>query len=238
MKIVLALARRFWRQLALLMLLEALGAGLALLSPVPLQVAVDTLLTHKKPLPSWLAFLPEGQGQDLLIGLASMSLLIAFLNQAQGVGSGLLSTGIGQRLILTLRGLLFEAALRLSLKRHIDKGIADSQYRIQSDAQTVEWILLDGALPVFTSLVTLAAMLTALFRLNPLLGVVGLAVAPPLLGTARLLRPALKAGARAARERESRALAVVQETLGALPPVKAFGREVVETERFKALAEE
>lgn len=234
MRLVAKLARRFWRPLLALMFLEALGAGLALLGPVPLQMAVDIVLEKKAP-PAWLA---PWAGPGLTGFLAALSVAIAFAAQAQSVGSSLLSTGLGQRLILTLRTQLFAAALRLSLKRHIEKGVADTLYRIQSDAQAVEWILLDGALPVFTSLVTLAAMLTALLRLHPLLFGVGLAVAPPLLLTARLLRPALKAGSRTARERESRALASVQEALGALPVVKAFGREDAETQRFQARAEE
>jgi ABC-type multidrug transport system fused ATPase/permease subunit len=235
MSIVLDLARRFWWRLGALMALESLGAVLALLAPIPLQIAVDTVV-EKKPLPAWLA--PALGGSDLLVGLALFSVGVALLTQAQGVGSGILSTLVGQRLIATLRTRLFDAALRLSLRRHIQKGVTDALYRIQSDAQTVEWILLDGALPVFTAVVTLAAMLTALFRLNPLLGAIGLVVAPPLLLLARLLRPALKAGARTARERESRALAVVQESLGALAAVKAFGREDAEVARFGALAEQ
>jgi ATP-binding cassette, subfamily B, bacterial len=148
------------------------------------------------------------------------------------------STLVGQRIILNLRTRLFSAALGLSLGRHIQKGVADAQYRIQSDAQTVEWILLDGALPVFTASITFSAMVVALFLLTPLLGFVGLIIAPPLLMTARLVRPKLKSAAKEARERESRAMAVVSESLGALPAVKAFGREQAETDRFDGFAQQ
>jgi ATP-binding cassette, subfamily B, bacterial len=237
MKIVFDLSRRYWKSLAALMALEALGAGLSLLGPMPLRIAVDVAV-QKRPLPGWLAPCLAGAGPGLLAALAALSVAVAVLSQAQGLCSRVLSALTGERMTLTLRTQLFAAALRLSLKRHIEKGAADAYYRIESDSQTAESILLDGALPIFTSLVTLLVMLAALFRLSPLLGAVGLAVAPPLLLTSRLIRPALKAGVRGARERESRALSVVQESLGALSAVKAFGREDAEADRFQSLAAE
>jgi ATP-binding cassette, subfamily B, bacterial len=230
-KTVWVLARKYRGGLALLALLEVFGAVLAVLSPIPLQTAVDVLVQHRKA-PVWLVPF----GHNALPMLCVAGLLLTALSQAQSVGSGLLSTLVGQRIILNLRTRLFKAALGLSLGRHIQKGVADAQYRIQSDAQTVEWILIDGALPVFTALITFTAMVIALFLLAPLLGVVGLVVAPPLLMTARLVRPKLKAAAREARERESRAMAVVSESLGALPAIKAFGRERTETQRFRSIA--
>jgi ATP-binding cassette, subfamily B, bacterial len=204
---------------------------LAVLAPIPLQTAVDVLIQGHRA-PGWVAAF----GHHSLLILCVAGLVLTGLSQAQSVGSGLLSTHVGQRIILGLRTRLFSAALGLSLGRPIQKGVADAQYRIQSDAQTVEWILIDGALPVFTAIITFAAMVVALFLLSPLLGIVGLVIAPPLLMTARLVRPKLKAAAREARDRESRAMAVVNETLGALPAVKAFGREQAETDRFQGFA--
>lgn len=235
--IIATLARRFWRPLAAVMAIEVLGAGILLLRPVPLQVAVDVVV-QQRPLPRWLVPVLGGAGPGLLAAVVALGVALTFVMEAQAVGSGLLSTLTGERLILTLRTRLFAAALRASLRRHIEKGISDALYRIQVDAQTVEWILLDGAIPIFTALVTLAVMLAALFRLSPTLGAVALAVAPPLFLSARLLNPALKVQARDARERESRALAVVEESLGALATVKAFGREDTETDRFGRAAAE
>jgi ATP-binding cassette, subfamily B, bacterial len=232
-KVVWALARTHRWSLAKLGGLEVIGAMLAVLAPIPLQTAVDVLAQHRKA-PGWLAPF----GSHALAVLCVVGLLLAALAQAQTVGSGLLSTLVGQRIILGLRIRLFSAALRLSLGRHIQKGVADAQYRIQSDAQTVEWILIDGALPVFTALITFTAMVGALFLLTPLLGLVGLVIAPPLLMTARLVRPRLKSAAREARERESRAMAVVNESLGALPAIKAFSREQAETQRFEGFAQQ
>ncbi|WP_395094428.1 ABC transporter ATP-binding protein [Armatimonas sp.] len=229
---VLRLARRFWPQLLLLLLLELLGAGLAVLAPIPLQTALDVLL-QKRAMPSWLVPFSG----SALPALCAASLLVTLLAQGQGLASALLSTGLGQRLIRDLRARLFAAAQRLSLARHIELGTTDTLYRIQSDAQSIEWFLLDGALPVLTAITTLALMLTALFHLDTSLGWVGAALAPPLLLAARATRPGLKAASRDAKQKESEALGIVQATLGALTSVKAFGIEDAQTQRFAEASE-
>lgn len=229
---VLRLARRFWPQLLLLLFLELLGAGLAVLAPIPLQTALDVLL-QKRAAPAWLAPF----SRSALPVLCAASLLVTLLAQGQGLASALLSTALGQRLIRDLRARLFAAAQRLSLARHIEQGTADTLYRIQSDAQSIEWFLLDGALPVLTAIATLALMLVALFRLDTSLGWVGVALAPPLLLAARATRPGLKAASREAKQKESEALSIVQATLGALTSVKAFGIEEAQTRRFADASE-
>lgn len=101
---VLRLARRFWPQLLLLLFLELLGAGLAVLAPIPLQTALDVLL-QKRAMPSWLVPFSG----SALPALCAASLLVTLLAQGQGLASALLSTGLGQRLIRDLRARLFAA---------------------------------------------------------------------------------------------------------------------------------
>src|SRR5258705_2129298 len=61
---------------------------------------------------------------------------------------------------------------------------------------------------------------------------VALARAPPLLLLSGVYRPRLRRESKDAKRRESKALSVVQEALGALRVVKAFGQEGRETDRF------
>src|SRR5256884_8799309 len=64
------------------------------------------------------------------------------------------------------------------------------------------------------------------------LGLIALAVAPPLLLALHVYRRRLRSGWHEAKALESSALSVVQETLSALRVVKAFGQEEREGERF------
>ncbi len=59
-----------------------------------------------------------------------------------------------------------------------------------------------------------------------------LAVCPPLLLLSSVYRPRMRRQSKHLKKRESKALSVVQEALGALRVVKAFGQEGRETDRF------
>src|SRR5207253_2739896 len=64
------------------------------------------------------------------------------------------------------------------------------------------------------------------------LALVALIVSPPLFFLPRIYRPRMRSQSLQAKKLESSALAVVQEALGALRVVKAFGQEARETDRF------
>src|SRR5947207_3007352 len=80
--------------------------------------------------------------------------------------------------------------------------------------------------------ITLAMMIVVMTRLDWQLALVALGVSPPLFVLSRLYRPRMRRQSRHVKKLESSALAVVQETLGALRVVKAFGQETRETDRF------
>src|SRR5213078_1646828 len=90
----------------------------------------------------------------------------------------------------------------------------------------------DGAIPFVSAAVTLITRWIVTARLDRSLALVALAVSPPLFFLARAYRPRMRRQSRHVKKLESSALAVVQETLGALRVVKAFGQESRETDRF------
>src|SRR4051794_34383642 len=69
MKTVSRLVRQHAGQIVALWPLEALAAALAVLGPIPLQIAVDVVV-EDKPLPGWLAPLRAVEGSGLLGMLA------------------------------------------------------------------------------------------------------------------------------------------------------------------------
>ncbi|PYO64231.1 MAG: hypothetical protein DMD70_01980, partial [Gemmatimonadetes bacterium] len=127
---------------------------------------------------------------------------------------------------------LVQQAQRLSLSYHDSKGAADSLYRIQQDAAVIDKIMVEGIIPFITAAITLGTMIVVTARLDWQLALVALAVSPPLFVLSRLYRPRMRRQQRHIKKLESSALAVVQETLGALRVVKAFGGEQRETDRF------
>ncbi|MCC6441928.1 MAG: ABC transporter ATP-binding protein [Armatimonadetes bacterium] len=231
-------ARPYAPHLVALLFLELLATPVALLSPIPLQVAVDCVV-HGRPVPGFLQWMlgshPETP-QDLLPGVCMVSLAIALLGQIRILLSTLLSTLTGQRLMLGFRSRLFRHAQELSISYHTNRTSTDALYRIQSDASAIESVLTDAAIPALSSAFTLVCMLVVLLRLDLRIGSIALVVTPLLFVLSRWSRPTLRARSRQIKEQESRALGVVQETLGLLPVVKVFGQQEREEKRFTTLA--
>src|SRR3989454_6221058 len=92
--------------------------------------------------------------------------------------------------------------------------------------------MVEGMIPFLSAAITLATMIVVMTRLDWQLALVALGVSPPLFLLSRLYRPRMRRQSRHVKKLESSALAVVQETLGAIRVVKAFGQEARETERF------
>jgi ATP-binding cassette subfamily B protein len=236
---LLAQARPYWGHVAAIFALSLLATPLALLTPLPLKLAVDSAL-GSEPLPRVVsALVPdalEGSPAAVLALAAGMILAVAFLTQFQRAASSALRTWTGEKLVLEFRARLFRQVQRLSLSYHDTRGTADSTYRIQYDASSLPNVVIDGLAPFVGAVATFASMLYVSFRIDWQLALVALAISPILFGVARAYRRRLRSRSRQVKRLESAALGVVQEVLGALGIVKGFAQEEREQARFVAQA--
>jgi ATP-binding cassette subfamily B protein len=228
-------ARPYWFHLAGLLGIGLLASPIALLNPVPLKIVVDSVLgTH--PLPPYLdALIPAtvARSSTTIGGVAiGLLILVAALGQLHGLLTKFLQAYVGERLVLGFRSQLVQQAQRLSLTYHDSKGTADSLYRIQQDAAVIDKIMVEGLIPFAGAAFTVITMLAVTARLDWQLALVALSVCPPLLLLSGHYRPRMRRQWRQVKKLESAALAGVQETLGSLRVVKAFGQEARETTRF------
>ncbi len=228
-------ARPYWSHIAGIFLLSLLSSPLALLSPLPLKIAVDSVI-GSHPLPAFLdALLPTAITRSdvaVLVLAAGLLVAVSLLSQLQDMGSSLLRTYIGEKLVLGFRAQLFRHIQRLSLSYTDSKGTSDSVYRIQYDAPAIQSIAIDGVIPFISAAVTIAAMITVTARIDWQLALVALAVSPVLFLLTRVYRRRLRRQSREVKRLESSALSVVHEVLAAIRVVKAFGQEDREQERF------
>src|SRR5213593_4500920 len=228
-------ARPYWLHLAALFGIGLLASPIALLNPVPLKIVVDSVL-GSRPLPAWLAAaLPAAATRSpatLLAVAIGLLITVAALAQVQGLANKFMQAYVGERLVLGFRTQLVQHAQRISMSYHDSKGSADSLYRIQQDAAVIDKIMVEGIIPFVAAGITLAMMIVVMMRLDWQLALVALGVSPPLFVLSRLYRPRMRRQSRQVKKLESSALAAVQETLGALRVVKAFGQETRETDRF------
>jgi len=228
-------ARSYWPHIAALLAVDLLATPIALLAPVPLKVAVDSVI-GTDPLPGFLnpivpGFL-GGSQQGLLAFAAALLVVIALISHLRSLGSSVLRTYAGEKLVLAFRGRLFRHAQRLSLTYHDSAGTADSIYRIQYDASAIQNVAVEGVIPFITAGFTLAGMVYVTARLDWTLAAVALSVSPVLVILTAVYRRRLRTQWRQVKKLESRALRVIQESLTSLRVVKAFGQEDREQERF------
>ena len=227
-------ARPYWLHISGILLLSVLASPLALLVPLPLKIAVDSAI-GSEPLPGFLAaLLPEAAtGPSAVLALAvGLIMTVALLNGLQEFGTYVLSEYTGGKLVLSLRAQLFRHAQRLSLLYHDSRGVSDSAYRIQYDAQATEWLMTQSIPSLVEALAKLVGMIYVIFLIDWQLGLVALAISPFLFAGARVYGQRLRPQWRKVHQLDSSALSVVQEALGALRVVSAFGQEAREGERF------
>jgi len=232
---LIMLARPLWGNLLTIFLISLLAAPLALLIPIPLKIAVDSVLSDA-PLPQFIEiFLPEnitGSQMALLWLAIILQVSVVLLNHLHFLGSYVLETYTGERLNLIFRGRLFRHVQRLSFSFHDAQGSADSIYRIQYDAPSIQRILVYGVIPFISSLLTLLAMIYVMFKINLQLALVAMAISPVLFLLTKQYRLQMRPKYREIKKMESGVLKIVQEVLNSFRVVKAFGREDSEEERF------
>jgi ATP-binding cassette, subfamily B, bacterial len=228
-------ARPYWPHILLVLILQLLATPLALLAPLPIKIAVDTVL-GSRPLPGWLqAVLPSGvtgSAVSLLALAAALLVLTAIAGSLLDMVTDLLQTYTGEMLAQDFRSRLFRHVQRLSLSYHDVKGTSDSTYRIQYDAPAIQRIVVDGLIPLFGSAATVVAMIAVTARIDVPLAVVAMSVSPLLFLLSRTFGPRLRRNWKEIKQLDSSAMGVVQEVLSAVRVVKAFGREDREHDRF------
>lgn len=237
---ILRLARPYWLHIASILLLGLLSAPLALLNPLPLKIVVDSVI-GSKPLPDFLDWLTPVTIQESNISLifltASLVVFISLFSQFQKLGHWLLSVYTGEKLVLEFRRQLFNHVQRLSFIYHDSKGITESLYRVEWDAQGIKYLVIDSFIPLITASCTFLAMIYVISLINWLLAAIALAVSPILFLLARQGRN-LRYEWKELYRLHSSALSIVQEVLAALRLVRAFGQEERESQRFMSQSQQ
>jgi len=242
----LVLYRRVWNQvrkfrlhLLGMLMLSLLAMPLALLTPLPLKIAVDSVVGDH-PLPSVLnAVLPDtltGTPQARLWVALGLIIAIALISRIHTVFDWVLRDYTSERILADFRSRLFLHIQRLSLVHHDTRGTADAIYRIDHDAAALQALLIHIVLPFLGSAFAFAGTLYVTAAINTKIAVIALMIAPMLMLVTGIYRPYLRAKWQAAQSQHSAAVAILHEALGALRLVKAFGAEEHERRRFESQA--
>lgn len=226
---VLSESRHSSGPLILIAVLSLLSLPLTLLYPLPLRLVVDNVLSHR-PLPRFLAnIFPLHSAEFVAIALV---LGIAVVVNLQGLASWWLQTYVGEKLVWDFRAKLLNHVQRLPLSFHDRYGATDSVYRIQHDAPAVQYVVIQGLIPLCTSVFTLVGMIFVTVRIDTSLALVALGITPILLFLTVAASQQARRQSETVKALDTRAMSVIQEVMGCIRVIKAFAQEDAEHERF------
>ena len=214
------------------------GVGLEVLKPWPMKLIIDCVLSDR-PLPvsaAWLRGLPFGASRPGLLGLLTLATVVLFLAGWAGrTAQGYVQAGVGSRMTYGLAVDLFDRLQRLSLRFHGRQPAGDLVHRVTQSTGCVRELILNFYLPLITSLTSLGMMLAVMWRLDRTLSILAL-VTIPLLGlTIRVLSGPMAERSHEEMQVQGEAYSLAEQTLTALPVVRAFGQEDREDRRFSVL---
>ena len=208
-----------------------------LAAPWPLKLVLDDAL-GKHHLPDWLAWAHDyGFGRHtlgvaLFAGVAT--LVIAVIGAVATYIDNYYTTSVGQWVANDLRIRIYEHLHRLSLRFYDTAKTGTLMSTITSDVATIQSFASSSTLSIIVDIITIVFMIGLMFWLDWDFTLIALAITPFLLMAVMHFKKAVKEVTRIVRTKQSEVVAVVQEGLGSVRAVKAFGRQDLEVAHLEA----
>ncbi|HET7098105.1 MAG TPA: ABC transporter ATP-binding protein [Casimicrobiaceae bacterium] len=235
--LVLELLRPYHGWLAIVLVAMLVEIAMSLAAPWPLKLVLDDAL-GKHQLPEWAAWAHEygigrhALGVALFAGIAT--LLIAIFGAIATYIDNYYTTSIGQWVANDLRIRIYSHLHRLSLAYYDTAKTGTLMSTITSDVATVQDFASSSTLGILVDLVTIVFMLGLMFWLDWDFTLIAVGVTPFLLLFVMRFKKAVKEVTKTVRVKQSEVVAVVQEGLGQVRAIKAFGRQELEIAHMQA----
>lgn len=226
-------AEPFRVRLAVASGLAVLQAGLILLGPWPLKIAVDQAASHQAP-PSWLGFL-NGMSSATLAGLAAVaSVALVVVSGAVDYAETMIVAVVSERIGARMRRTLMRHLFELSGRFYDQHRSGDLVTRVMTDVGRVQDALVASYTILVPQSLTLVGMVFVLLRLDLTLGLIGLTAVPPLVFVVIRRRRLVKVAQREARESSGALATSTSDLVRNVKVVQAFQRQALMMERFGA----
>jgi len=235
-RLVLELLRPYRGWLGIVFAAMLVEIAMSLLAPWPLKLVLDDALGHHK-LPEWAAWAHDAgighhtMGVALFAGLAT--LVIAVLGAVATYIDNYYTASVGQWVANDLRVRIYAQLHRLSLGYYDSAKTGTLMSTITGDVSTVQSFASSSTLDIIVDMVTIVFMLGLMFWLDWDFTLIAIGVTPFLLMFVLRFKKAVKEVTREVRVKQSEVVAVVQEGLGSIRAVKAFGRQDLEVHHMK-----
>ena len=219
------------------MLLETLST---MASPWPLKFVLDSVVGHH-PLPQWLGWLNNTHLGTKTIGLAAAAaaslVVIVTIGAIAGYIDNYFTESVGQYVANDLRLRTYNHFQRLSLRFFDTHKLGNLVSIITTDVTTIQNFASTTLLNMLVSAMTILGMIGVMFWLNWDFASIAVIVAPVLLLLVTRFKRSIKIATREVRIHQSDIVSVLEQGLGSMRAVKAFGRQDVEVNRLREASE-
>ena len=225
------LMRRIWATarphrglMALSLAIFPLAAGLELLQPYLVKLAIDDYILAR----DWV-----GLGHIAALFTVSLAALYG-LRVAQAYVTQL----TGQRVIHGLRATLFAHLQSLDARFFDGNPVGRLMTRVLNDVEAINELFTSGVVSIFGDVLMLTGVVVIMLGMNWKLALVAFALAPVLAALGLYFRVRARRSYREVRIRLARLNAYLQESLTGMTVIQLFAREASERETFGRLNEE
>jgi ATP-binding cassette subfamily B multidrug efflux pump len=225
------LMRRIWATarphrglMALSLAIFPLAAGLELLQPYLVKLAIDDYILAR----DWV-----GLGHIAALFTVSLAALYG-LRVAQAYVTQL----TGQRVIHDLRAILFAHLQSLDARFFDGNPVGRLMTRVLNDVEAINELFTSGVVSIFGDVLMLTGVVVIMLGMNWKLALVAFALAPVLALLGLYFRVRARRSYREVRIRLARLNAYLQELLTGMTVIQLFAREASERETFGRLNED
>jgi len=221
MRRLLTYLRPYRWAVALSVLLLLLTAGMDLLGPFFVKIAIDRYIVRG-----------EGAGISRLAVFYLATLLAAF---AFRYAQNFIMQVVGQQVMYDLRLALFTHLQRLAVSFFTRNPVGRLMTRITNDVDTLYEMVTSGVVTVIGDLVMLSGIVIAMLLLDWRLALLAFAVLPVLVVTTFTFQSRMRDSYRAVRIRIARINAYLNENIMGMPVAQLFNRGLKNFRRFDDL---
>jgi ATP-binding cassette subfamily B protein len=213
----------YWMQVSVAISLLVVASALQVVGPWLTKLALDDAI-------------PAGDAR-LLALLAATYMAVAVLVFVFQYAQTLLTTWLGQRVMVDLRSAVFRHLQELDLRFYDRSPVGRLMTRITSDVETLNELFSSGIVTVFGDVFTLTFIIAAMLSMEWRLALVSFSVLPLVALAAFLFRARVRSVYRDIRIRLARMNSFLHERLTGVRVVQLFNQEEPDFRRFKQINE-
>ena len=215
---LLAFVRPYWQRMALAFGCMVVAAGLTLVTPYLVKVAIDDHITNRN--------LAGLNSVALWTALAFVGIYLTTAWQRYILG------WVGQQVLANLRSQLFRHLQYLPLRYHDNNIIGVTVSRVINDVGVINELLSQGLLTLLGDLLLLGGIIVVMLSMNVRLALYTFTVLPLMALATHLFAQRAKVAFRQTRSRIAAVVGDLAENIAGMKVIQAFAQEDASQQRF------